>query len=380
VLKGIYLTILVGPVVPVPIPKVALDALQSIQVNVYAKPKQQSGFRLEFSLYNNSPLETIFLLAGGVSMIPFMRVILIATINGIPNTLMDGVITKIDVEPNVTSSYSKLTITGVDLTAMMDFIPFDGLPYPCMPIEARVALILAKYMILGIMPIVIPTLLPDVPIPTENIPRQKGTDYKYIQQLADDCGYIFYITPGPVPGTNIAYFGPEVKIGVPQSALNVNMDAHTNVESLSFAFNSEGATLPIFFIMPDLTGLPIPIPVPLPSVSLLQPPLGVIPPIPKNFEFMNDTSNLTLAEAAMRGLSIAGRSQDAVTANGSLDVVRYGSPLSARQLVGVRGAGMAFDGLYYVTSVTHDIKAGEYKQSFTLSRNALVSITPTVPP
>ena len=378
-LKGIYLTILVGPVVPVPIPKVALDALESIQVNVKAQPKEQSGFRLEFSLYNNSPLETIFLLAGGASIAPFIRVIIIATINGIPNTLMDGVITKIDVAPSAASSYSKLTITGIDLTAMMDFIELDGLPYPAMPIEARVALILAKYMIFGIFPVVIPTILTDVPIPTENIPRQKGTDYKYITQMADDCGYIFYITPGPVPGTNIAYFGPEVKIGVPQSALNINMDAHTNVESLSFAFNSESATLPIFFIMPDATGLPIPIPIPVPNVSLLQPPLGVIPPIPKNFEILNDTTNLSFAQAAMRGLSIAGRSQDAVTANGSLDVVRYGSPLSARKLVGVRGAGMAFDGLYYVTSVTHDIKPGEYKQSFTLSRNALVSITPRVP-
>ena len=32
----------------------------------------------------------------------------------------------------------------------------------------------------------------------------------------------------------------------------------------------------------------------------------------------------------------------------------------------MRGAGPAFDGLYYVKSVTHDIKRGEYKQNFTL--------------
>jgi hypothetical protein len=375
-LKGIYLTILVGPVIPVPIPQVALDALQSIQVNVYAQPGQQSGFQLEFTLANNSPLQTIFLLAGG-GMAPFLRVILVATINGIPNVLMDGVITKVDIAPGSNGADSKLTITGVDLTAMMDFIPFDGLPYPAMPIEARVALILLKYAFLGMIPVVIPPILPDVPIPTENIPRQQGTDYQYIKQLADDVGYIFYIKPGPAPGTNTAYFGPEIKVGVPQSALNINMDAFTNVESLSFAFNSESATLPILFLQTDLTNIPIP--VPIPSFNPLQPPLGVIPPIPKNFEFLNDTSNLTFAEAVMRGLSLTGKSQDAVTANGSLDVVRYGSPLSARQLVGVRGAGMAFDGLYYVTSVTHNIKPGEYKQNFTLSRNGLVSITPVVP-
>ena len=53
--------------------------------------------------------------------------------------------------------------------------------------------------------------------------------------------------------------------------------------------------------------------------------------------------------------------------------------LKARQLVGVRGAGLAFDGLYYVESVTHRVKRGEYKQSFELSRNGIVSTVPGVP-
>jgi hypothetical protein len=40
---------------------------------------------------------------------------------------------------------------------------------------------------------------------------------------------------------------------------------------------------------------------------------------------------------------------------------------------------MAFDGLYYVKSVTHNIKRGEYKQSFELGRNGLISTLPKVP-
>ena len=64
--------------------------------------------------------------------------------------------------------------------------------------------------------------------------------------------------------------------------------------------------------------------------------------------------------------------------NGSLNVVRYGHILKPRQLVGVRGAGLAYDGLYYVDSVTHNIKRGEYKQNFTLSRDGLISQTPVV--
>jgi hypothetical protein len=60
-------------------------------------------------------------------------------------------------------------------------------------------------------------------------------------------------------------------------------------------------------------------------------------------------------------------------------VPRYGSILRARLLVGVRGAGITYDGMYYVESVTHNLKRGEYKQNFTLSRDGLISQTPLVP-
>jgi hypothetical protein len=80
----------------------------------------------------------------------------------------------------------------------------------------------------------------------------------------------------------------------------------------------------------------------------------------------------------MMGLGTASQWAEAVTGRGDLDVLRYGHILKARQLVGVRGAGTAFDGLYYVKSVTHKIKRGEYKQSFELSRNGLISTVPRV--
>jgi hypothetical protein len=72
-------------------------------------------------------------------------------------------------------------------------------------------------------------------------------------------------------------------------------------------------------------------------------------------------------------------SSNAITASGSLDVMRYGHVLRSRMLVGVRGAGLAYDGFYYVDSVTHNLKRGEYKQSFQLSRDGLISNTPRVP-
>ena len=58
---------------------------------------------------------------------------------------------------------------------------------------------------------------------------------------------------------------------------------------------------------------------------------------------------------------------DSVTATGDLDTVIYGHILRARRLVGVRGAGRAYNGFYKVRSVKHMIEPGaSYKQHFEL--------------
>jgi len=370
--KGFYLTLLIGPVVPIPVPKVVLDALTDVQVTSGAG--KASGFQLTFRLSNKSPLHTIFLVAAGTT--PLLRVIIIITINGTPQVLMDGVMTNQQVSGGA-SGQSTLTIIGEDLTKVMDLIDFSGIPYPAMPAEARVALIIAKYALFGMIPLVIPSLFTDLPIPIERIPSHEGSDLDYVLDLAEEVGYIFYIDPGPVPGTNTAYWGPEIKVGVPQPALNTDMDAYTNVESLSFSFNTANTVLPIVFIQNQLTKIPIPIPIP--SLNPLQPPLGLISAPITNVTVLKNTAKLSPMAAISRGLAVASRSADAVSGTGTLNVVRYGRMLKARQLVGVRGAGMAFDGLYYVKSVTSNIKQGEFKQSFELTRNGIVSITPKVP-
>lgn len=373
-LKGVHLTLLVGPAVPVPVPQVILDALTSVQVTTTAG--KNSGFQLTFTLSNRSPLQTLFLLAGGTP-IPLLRVMIIATINGAPEVLMDGFMTDHQISPGSDAGHSTLTISGEDLSVAMKYIDFTGFPFPAMPAEARVALILAKYAMFGVIPLIIPSIMLDVPIPTEKIPRQEGTDFDYVKKLADDVGYVFYINPGPAPGMNTAYWGPTIRVGVPQPALNYDMDSFTNVESLSFNYVSDQKALPIVWIQNEETKIPIP--VPLPDVNPLSPPLGLVEPIPRKFYEIEGTAKLTPLQAILIGLAKAADTADVVTGTGSLDVLRYGRTLKARQLVGVRGVGMAFDGLYFVTSVTHNIKRGEYKQSFSLARNGLISTVPVVP-
>lgn len=376
--QGIQLTLLVGPIVPLPVPRAVLDALQSVEVRTAAG--SASGFQLTFTITARSPLNTIFLLAAGTNTgmaTPPLRVLLILTMNGSAQPLFDGVMTHVEVQPGGRGQAGTLTVTGEDVTKAMDMQDFSGLPFPAVPVEGRVALLCAKYAPFGLIPMVIPVLFPDVQIPIDKIPAQKGTDLAYIQELARQVGYVFYVEPGPAPGTNIAYFGPEIKLGVPQPALNLDMDALTNVESLSFSFDPTKGVLPIVYIQNQLTRVPIPIPIP--NLNPLQPPLGALPTPIANLKVLKDTAKMSPMRAISAGLAEAAKSQDAVSGSGSLNVLRYGRVLKARGLVGVRGAGVAYDGLYYVSSVTSRLKRGEFKQSFELTRNGLVSITPNVP-
>lgn len=370
----LYLTMLVGPMEPLPAPKPLSDALVSVEVTESATGR--SGFQLTFTLSDKGILETFFMLAGGAPL-PIIRVVLMVTFPGIPQVLMDGVVLHTEVQPDAMRGSSKLVVTGQDLTALMDLIDLSGLPYPGMPSDVRALTILAKYAMFGVVPEVIPVPAPDIPIPVLQTPSQKKTDYNYLQHLAEEVGYVFYLVPGPLPGMSQAYWGPQMRLGLPQTALNVNLDAWTNVESLNFRYEPQNAVLPIVFIQDPTTKVPIPIPIP--PITPFSPPLGAAFMPPQKIEFETETAKLNPAIALMRGFARVTETSDVVVGDGTLDVMRYGQPLRARSLVGVRGAGIAFDGMHYVDRATHQIKPGEYKQSFVLKRNALVTNTPIVP-
>ncbi|MFO1161117.1 MAG: hypothetical protein U1E60_19905 [Reyranellaceae bacterium] len=372
-LGGVQLSLKIGPV-PITPPHEVADAL------VHAKVEDgsggtQSGFELAFELPARSPLRTLFLLSGGGSL-PLMRVVLIVTINGSASSIIDGITTNVETQPGE-GGVSRLVVKGKDMSALMDLIELPGLPFPAMPPSVRVLLILAKYAALGVIPMVIPSIL-DIPsLPIQKIPAQRGSDYAYVRRLAAQAGYVFYLEPGPTPGTSKAYWGPEIRVGDPQPALTTNMDAHTNVEQLSFNFDKEKKKMPIVFFQEPFSKAPIGLPIP--DVTPLNPPLGLVPPLPPKIVKLDDTAQLSAPEALMAGIAYAGQNSDSVFGSGRLDVAKYGRLLKSRQLVGVRGAGTPFDGLYYVKSVTHEIERGSYKQGFSLARNALISTFPSVP-
>jgi len=371
--KGIDLTLMIGPGLPVPPPKAVMHALASIEVT---SGKDKSGFQLSFGVSKESSLLTTLLPAGYFDPIT-TRVIIMVTLGGFPHVLMDGVVTQQELSPSSEPGQSTLTVRGEDLSVLMDIVEVPT-PFPQMDDTVQAYAVLAPYTVFGVVPIVIPSFIPGIEVVTKQIKSQTGTHLQHLKKLAKQNGFVFYVEPGPLPGQSIAYLGPNIRVPVPQPALSVNMDAHTNVEELSFTLDGLAKETMVVIVQDPITGK-IPIPVPIPGISIFQPPLGARPTPPAKLTFYRDGDPDAMHTAKkVLGQLLTG-SANAITASGSLNVLRYGHVLRSKAMVGVRGAGLAYDGLYYVDSVTHKIKPGEFKQSFKLSRDGLISLTPRVP-
>lgn len=367
------LSLRMGSVNPAPVPQQVIDALTDVSVS--STVGAQSGFQMKFTLGKNSMLSRTLLPSGFFD--PRKRVVITVTVNGTPEVLMDGIITKHDVTPSSEPGKSTLTVTGLDISALMDFIDLTGIPYPGVPNFVIVNIVLAKYLLFGCVPVVIPDLINMIRNPIEQYPKQQGTDYRYVMSLAQRSGHVFYIDPGPAPGSSIAYWGPEFGGFLPtQPALSINMDAATNVESLNFSYNGLAAHQYLATILEPNTRIPIPIPIP--SIDFLKASLSQKAPTPLKSKVIPDLASKSFPEAALLVIGALMASDDAISGSGSLDVLRYGRVLKARRKVAVRGAGDYYDGLYNVKSVTHTLKRGEYKQNFTLVRGGVKSSVSTV--
>jgi hypothetical protein len=167
---------------------------------------------------------------------------------------------------------------------------------------------------------------------------------------------------------------------VPQRALSVDLGAETNVNSINFRHNALTPTMVSGRVQDRTTNQSLPVQtfasqrIPLSS----RPTWLVDQPNVRRRQFRQTGLNASQAFAHAQAETDA--SVDAVVAEGELDALRYGELLQPRGLVGVRGAGFSYDGLWYVKRVTHNLRKGEYKQSFTLAREGEGSTTPVVRP
>lgn len=378
---GAVLTLLAGPAVPVPAPDLAghLDS-----VSVSHSDEGRSTFQIVFRALREPPLGIVdypMLLTQRVKV--GTRVVLVLTVNAIPQVLMDGIITHQQLNPGDKPGSGSLTVTGEDLGVLLDQIELR-MPFPGND-TALAYMLLAPYAAVGLTPMVIPPPTDTIPDPTRTVPHPQGTAWAILSEKAQRHSYSFFVLPGPLPGQSLAYFGPRIPAVLPQRALTVKMGAADNLTNISFQHDGTTSTQVVGLVQDDNTAVTPP-PLPVFGLPLLTPPLATMPslyvnaPIVKTkFLEPSEGSNWVRAQLQASAETTASTVKS-VTASGEVDTARYGSVLYARQLVGVRGVGYSFDGLYYVKSVSHSIKRGEYKQSFQLSREGLGATVPAVIP
>jgi hypothetical protein len=370
------LTLLVGPTVAVPAPPVLIDALDKVEVT--QTDAGRSGFQLTFTAGRGGIIGLMDYPVVSLPLLkPFNRVMLMLTFNGVPRVLMDGFITDQQLVPSNEPGQSTFTVTGEDASVMMD-LEEKSAEHPAQA-ETVIALkLIGAYAQYGLVPVVIPPLALDVPLPIERTPVQQGTDLAYLTLMAQRYGYVFYVTPGPAPFTSTAYWGPPKRVGVPQRALSINMGPESNVDSISFRNNPLQPTLVEGQTRDRSSNQTVPVQ----TLASTRTPLAALPawlvnqPNVRRTQLRN--SGLTAAQAFARAQGITDASTDALTAEGQMDGLRYGGILQAGGIVGVRGAGLAHDGLYYVKRVSHTLSKGAYTQRFSLSRDGTGSLTPVV--
>jgi phage protein D len=374
VISRVHLTLMMGKTIPVPVRLPLSDALLHAQVTVTAG--QASGFQLVFDLAKVAVINKVLLPSGFFD--PEIRVILVVTVSGVSTVLMDGIITQQEVGVANQAGSSTLTITGQDLTALMDLVEKNASAFSGTTDAERAEAIITGYSQYGITPQVVKEVFPFAPDPNVQTDFQQGTDLAYLNQLAQDNGYVFYLDPGPQPGKSVGYWGPEKRKGAAQPALTINSDAASNVEQLTFTYDGSARQQPTALVQNETTrGVTSS---QAPPLTKLYPPLARKPARALKQVVLADTANEDPQQVLAQQLALVAQSAQAITVSGALDVVRYGRVLQPRELVGVRGAGVTYDGLYYVSSVTHNLQRGEYTQDFTLAREGLISLTPTVTP
>jgi len=367
-LLGIRLVLLMGERIPSPAPAEIMQAIQSVTVTDSLEDEQ--GFQLALRLDKNRQVD--YPLLRHPLLRPFTRVVIAVVLGAKLEVLMDGILDYYDLTGGQENE-STLTLFGKDLTTLMNL---EQRNRSCgnEASSSIVQRILDGYTTeYGLTPEI--TTTQDQQSASERVFQQTETDLDTLQALARRHGFVFYIQPEAV-GKNTAYWGPRDRPGIPPlPALTTNFGASDNVRSLQFSHNTRAPVRARVAIQEPSTGITIDIPIPT-----LEDLMGSSAQLtlPRRTDILRETAGETPERALLAGQATQTNAPNSVRVTGELDTVRYGHVLRAQRMVGVRGAGLSFDGNYRIDQVTHQIRPGQYTQSFSLSRRGLGANQPTV--
>ena len=242
-----------------------------------------------------------------------------------------------------------LRVTGMDATLRMN-LQEKVQPWPSMPDSAIAAAIFGQY---GVLPKVQPT--GPVLVEPEGTTIQRGTDMRFLRDLAWRNGFDCYVEPQAQTGLEIGHFEPRSLVGVPEAVISVAMGDATNVADFEVHSRhgpadrrdrcdprrrDQGAAAG------RGTGVDR-----NPARPRAEPHKVIPPPLVRP----TGTGLSQAADLQKASQAIADRSSWSLTATGrvgpDVGVLRPGG------LVNVRGAGRLYNGSWFVTRVQHLIDA-----------------------
>ena len=379
-LGGITYTVFMG-LPPVPIPPPLQAALQKIEVET--STEMASVFRLRFGLTHTSFGDWDLIMPQFEETLfrPLTPVQIRVKVGiAIPIAIINGYITNQRVLYDDEGGASAMEITGMDATMLMN-LQEKVVPWPMPNDGAIAAAVFGQY---GIVPMVTPSV-PFNLDPTD-MTVQRGTDIRFLRRLAQRNGFECYVQPQPQSGIDFGYFGPPKNIpGMQEAVLNVKMREQTNVSEFKIRYDMVKPTMAVaagvdvmtrapsaaISVVPPLTPPPTgglyPLGVPMGvQDSTLRALAGAHPP---PMVLPAQTGQMALPGLTVVNQAIANRSSWAVVAEGTVNA--DAGVLFAGGTVNIRGAGLAFNGAYYVTRVSHTFDCGAYTQKFEARRNAI---------
>ncbi len=385
-LTGPDLHVHFGPAVPSPMPPplASADLMGSIQqVTIRQQTQDRSTFEMAMSAERSTldAKDYALLQSGPDRVLPGMRIVFAIRRGGQVDVLFDGVVTTVRLEGASGDQPPTIVAQGEDLTQMMDLLDI-GIAWPAMPVIARVEAILAKYAVWGVVPMVVPPLTMLDPDPLEHTPVQQDTDYGELMRLAQQHGHVFCLIPGPSPGRTVAYWGPEPRLPLASPTLNIDMGVSSNARIHSFGYAGLAPRAVAGLVLQDGVMEPVPVPIfapPIDPVPLTRQQAPTLHPQMLRTRYMQAHGGDALRVEVKALAEAMNSTLRSATAQGQLDGARYGGTLRPWGVVGVRGAGHSFDGMWTVGEVTHQIQPGHYSQSFELHRSGLESTFTRLP-
>ncbi len=380
---------------PVPAPRAVMEALQSVKVS--ESDRGATSFELTFRVGRGRGDRIDDPIVSCPELAMFTRARILVSLRGLTHVLVDGVITRQQFTPSPKPGASTFTVHGDDLSVLLDRIDL-ALSLPALSLASRAELLMKPLLPYGVTPLVVDILPPRLkaPMSLEKGVPLRGTALSLLGDIVGDIHGEFFISPTSVEGISVGYLGPRLPLafaagllqGLPtfgwleslvSRPLSWNVGSESNLESIDFAHDGSKATIAEGSYDDAFFGA-----VPIVAPVAIEVPLSEAPTLTRNLPFVKTKilpeplkPKKTFAEACVDTVMATNASAaETVTANGELDVARYGGVLHARGLTLLRGVGHSYDGVWAVKSVTHSLQRGEYKQQFSLARDGLGALTP----